>query len=229
MALATWWRTDSLPSLPSVPGFHAAIAEDDAMLARLNRIALAEVHARRRDGHRPYVAFLHGVPAAYGWAAARTASIGELNLTIELPYTDRYLWDFATLPAYQSRGLYPRLLQAMLRQESPEAERFWVIYAPENRPSGAGIHKAGFVAAAELSFDTNDQVRLLALGWHERARAAAALLGVPLAADRLAPCWCCQSKPANNRLGQACWPPASDWPSACTCAVERRQVARPAA
>jgi hypothetical protein len=75
MALATWWRTDSLPALPVIPGFHAAICDDDALMAELNRIPLEDVRARRQDGHRPYVAYLHGTPVAYGWAATRVASI----------------------------------------------------------------------------------------------------------------------------------------------------------
>jgi GNAT superfamily N-acetyltransferase len=227
MALATWWRSDSLPSLPAVAGFHAAIAEDDAVLAQLNRIPLEEVRARRRDGHRPYVACLHGTPVAYGWVATRAASIGELKVTIALPRGDRYLWDFATLPAFQGRGLYPRLLQAILRQEVRQAERFWIIYAPENLPSGAGMRKAGFVAATELSFDTGGQVRLAALGPHERALAAAKLLGLPLVGDRLAPCWCCQAGEKEEGVtDEACWPPARRAVVACTCAIERNPSAR---
>src|SRR5689334_9993941 len=131
MALATWWRSDPLPSIAVLPDFHVAIAGDDAMLAELNRIPIDEARARRRHGHRPYVAHLHGMPVAYGWVATCTASIGELNVTLALPPTDRYLWDFATLPAWQGRGLYPRLLQAILQQEALTVERFWIIYAPE--------------------------------------------------------------------------------------------------
>lgn len=229
MALATWWNTDPLPSLPIVPGFHAAIADDDVMLARLNRIALGDVRARRRDGHRPYIASLHGLPVAYGWVATRVASIGELNLTIALSRLDRYLWDFATLPAYQGRGLYPRLLQAILRQEAREAERFWIIYAPENLPSGAGMRKAGLTPATELSFDARGQVRLAALGPRERARAAADVLGVQLIEDQLAPCWCCQSGETTDAGAEACWPPTRGAVVACTCAIEPTPSARLAA
>ena len=55
-----------------------------------------------------------------------------------LPPTERYLWDFATLPAWQGYGMYPRLLQGILTQQPPEVERVWIIYAPENTPSGVG-------------------------------------------------------------------------------------------
>jgi hypothetical protein len=204
------------------------MSDDDVMLARLNRIPLAEVHARRHDGHRPYVGRLHDMPVAYGWVATRSASIGELNLTITLSQRDRYLWDFATLPAWQGRGLYPRLLQAILQQEVG-AERFWIIYAPENLPSGAGMRKAGLVAATELSFDPDRQVRLAPLGAPERAQAAAELLDVPLVEHQLAPCWCCQAKETSNDTGEACWPVSGRKVIACTCAIEPKLAARLAA
>jgi hypothetical protein len=217
MALATWWRSDVLPHVPVAPGFHAAVAHDDELLARLNRISIAEVRARRRDGHRPYIGWLDGTSVAYGWVATRAASIGELDLTMVLSSADRYLWDFATLPAWQGRGLYPCLLQAILRQEARDAERFWIIYAPENLPSGAGMWKAGFTPVAELSFDADRDVRLARTGAIERAQAAAKLLGVPLADDPLAPCWCCQDSDEA-----ACWPEQGPAARACTCAIERR-------
>jgi hypothetical protein len=93
-----------------------------------------------------------------------------------------------------------------LWQEAQEAERFWIIYAPENLPSGAGMRKAGFTPAAELSFDADHQVRLAPLGAHEHARAAAELLGVPLIDDPLAPCWCCQSGETAGTASTTCWP-----------------------
>jgi GNAT superfamily N-acetyltransferase len=70
-----------------------------------------------------------------GWAATREAPIGELNLVFPIAADSRYLWEFATLPEWQGRGLYPRLLQAIVQAE--RAERFWIIHAPENLPSGA--------------------------------------------------------------------------------------------
>jgi GNAT superfamily N-acetyltransferase len=195
------------------------------MMAELNHIPIEEVRARRKDGHRPYVAYLHDAPVAYGWVATREASIGELDLIIALPSSDRYLWDFATLPEWQGRGLYPRLLQAILRQEAQQAERFWIIYAPENLPSGAGMRKAGFIPAAELSFDADRQVRLAPLGAYERARAAAELLGVPLIDDPLAPCWCCQSGEAADATSTACWPQPGLEAAACTCAIVHKPSA----
>jgi hypothetical protein len=157
MALATWWSFDPLPALAMLPGFHATTVNDDTLLAGINRISIEAVRARRQDGHRPYVGYVYDMPVAYGWVATRTASIGELDLTMTLSHRDRYLWDFATLLAWQGHGIYPRLLQAILQQESRAAERFWIIYAPENLPSGAGMRKAGFIPATELSFDAGPE------------------------------------------------------------------------
>ena len=53
MALATWWITDPMRMLSSLPGFHAGITSDNATLARSNRIPIAEVLALQREGQRP--------------------------------------------------------------------------------------------------------------------------------------------------------------------------------
>jgi GNAT superfamily N-acetyltransferase len=223
MALATWWASDPLPHLPALPGFEAALAPDDAKLGQLNRLTLSEVQARRKAGHRPYLGFFHGTPVAYGWVATREASIGELGLTFELPLANRYLWDFATLPTWQGRGIYPHLLRAILEQESFSAERFWIIHAPENLPSGAGMHKAGLLPIGQLSFRLDGGVGLAPLGSLERARAGAQLLGVPLIETVLAPCWCCgglTQQRVNPAQAESCWPPLATHTVRCTCAIE---------
>ena len=78
-------------------------------------------------GHQTYVAFVEQTPVGYGWMATQQASIGELGLQFALPETDRYLWDFATLPEWQGYGIYPRLLQHILMQQSSTVERIWII------------------------------------------------------------------------------------------------------
>jgi GNAT superfamily N-acetyltransferase len=149
-----------------------------------------------------------GKPVTYGWVATSRASIGELALTFPLPSTDRYLWDFATLPEWQGRGLYPRLLQGIVQAEA--AERFWIIHAPENLPSGTGMSKAGFQPVGQLSFRHDGEVGLIPLGASDRAEAGAALLGVALVADDLSPCWrCVDAVVCTCRLN----------PETCSCAV----------
>ncbi len=194
MALATWWVGDHLAALTPLSDFQVRVADNDISLARLNRITLDEVQARRQAGHRPYIGYLGQTAVTYGWVATREASIGELNLFFRIPLDQRYLWDFATLPQWQGKGLYPRLLQAIVQLEP--AERFWIIHAPENLPSGAGMHKAGFQVVGQLSFRSDGNVGLIAAGQREseRARSGSTLLGVPLLEEGLNPCWRCMDK-----------------------------------
>jgi hypothetical protein len=205
-----------------LPGFRAEPATDDAELADLNGISVEEVKARREAGHRPYVGRLDGRAVTYGWVATREASIGELGLEFRLSPEDRYLWDFATLPEWQGRGLYPRLLQTILIAESRAARRFWIIHAPENAPSGAGMQKAGLAPVGRLSFRPDGGVALTASGPTDRALAGADLLGVPFILDGVAPCWRCESAHGPDDAG-ACTCRTAE--SGCCCTI----VVRPPA
>lgn len=138
---------------------------------------------------------IDGRSVAYGWLATSRVSIGELNINVDLPPGDRYLWDFATLPDWQGRGLYPRLLHSILDQESQNARRFWIIHAPENLPSGAGMNKAGFEFVGQLSFTVDGKIGLApSPDSTERARLTANLLQTTLLESILALCWHCGGK-----------------------------------
>jgi hypothetical protein len=175
MALATWWLGDPMPALPDLDGFWVVPATDDQELARLNTISLDEVQRRRQAGHRPYLGTVNGRPVAYGWVAARTASIDEVGITFTLPEGERYLWDVAILPGWQGRGVEAHLLQGIIGRECLHARRFWIIQGHEGLSTGAG-----FVPAGRLSFGAGGRTALKAAGSFERARAGAALLGVTL-------------------------------------------------
>jgi GNAT superfamily N-acetyltransferase len=224
MSLATYWFEDHLSQLQALPGFDVVIDSDLHELSGIDRISQSEGLARLNDGHLPYVARIDGQPVGYGWIATRKASIGELDLTFELPADDRYLWDFATLPDWQGRGLYPRLLQSILERESKNAKRFWIIHAPENLPSGAGMSKAGFEFVGQLSFTADGMVGLAPFSdTLDRARSGASLLGVPLIESVLAPCWHCGGMTAKlpDRADiDSCWPPKKMGESACCCTLE---------
>ena len=211
MALATWWASDPLMDLAPLTDFHVRLATDDAQLAAINHISGAEVAQRRRAGHLPYVGYMDGAAVTYGWVATREASIGELNLVFPIAADSRYLWDFATLPEWQGKGLYPRLLQRIVQAE--RAERFWIIHAPENLPSGAGMQKAGFQAVGQLSFQRDNSLGLIPFGNPERARIGADMLKVALIEDGLSPCWRCV-----NQVACTC---QLD-PAHCSCAVAIR-------
>jgi GNAT superfamily N-acetyltransferase len=216
MALATWWASDPLIDLTPLSNFHVRLTPDDARLATINHITVAEVEKRRQAGHLPYVGYMGETAVTYGWVATREASIGELNLVFPIAADSRYLWDFATLPEWQGRGLYPRLLQAIVQAE--RAERFWIIHAPENLPSGAGMQKAGFQAVGQLSFQHDSSLGLIPFDEPERARIGAALLGVPVIEDGLSPCWRCV-----NQVVCTC----QRDPESCSCAVEIRPYPSP--
>jgi GNAT superfamily N-acetyltransferase len=214
MALATWWTSDPLMDLASLSKFQVRLAADDAQLVAINQLTAVEVEQRRHAGHRPYVGYIDGTAVTYGWVATREASIGELNLVFPIAVDSRYLWDFATLPEWQGRGLYPRLLQAIVQAEQVEqAKRFWIIHAPENLPSGAGMQKAGFQAVGQLSFQPDHTLGLIPSDLLERARIGAALLGVALIEDGLSPCWRCV-----DQIVCTC----QHDPENCSCAVEIR-------
>lgn len=227
MSLATWWVNDPLPALPALPDFVARLASNDVELAALNQISVIDVRSRRTGGHQAYIGYLQGLPVTYGWVATRTASIGELDLAFALPPGDRYLWDFATLPEWQGRGLYPRLLQAIAvseaaiaASEAGVAQRLWIIHAPENLPSGAGMHKAGFESVGQLSFRAEGGVGLAPTGLAARAQAGATLLGVSLIETVLAPCWHCGNVTQTRVAADSCWPPVRPNSVQCTCATK---------
>ncbi len=190
MPFAVRHRNDPVPPMDLMPGLRVLREERDEMMAALQGRTPEEIRGRFDAGHRAYVAWSDEQPAAWGWVATRSADIGELGSTFAIPARERYLWNFVTRPEHRGRGIYPRLLDEIVRVESADAERFWIAYAPENQASGAGIAKAGFVALAELSFDENGRAALSSI-LPNGARIASRVLGLPVATDTLAPCWRC--------------------------------------
>ncbi len=227
MSFATFWIEDTFTPIPPLPGFTAGPALDWEELAEINHLSQTEVMNRRKDGHRPYIARIYGQPVAYGWLATSKVSIGELDINVDLPLDDRYLWDFATLQNWQGNGLYPRLLQSILEQEIQNAKRFWIIHAPENLPSGAGMGKAGFEFVGQLSFTLDGHVGLAPYpDSTERARIGADLLQVPIIESILAPCWSCGgtvAKHAEKADADSCWPPQKFSQRKCSCMTAVRK------
>jgi GNAT superfamily N-acetyltransferase len=146
----TWWKGDPLPELDPVPGFELTAAPDTEVLERLSDLTLNEIRERIDHGHQPYLALIGGEPAAYGWSAWKRAEIGELGVDFALPDGDRYLWDFVTLPAYRGQGIYPHMLQGIIRVELDGAERFWIGHDLDNVASTRGIEKAGLPVIGEV-------------------------------------------------------------------------------
>ena len=189
MALAVRYADAPPLDLPHVDGLVIVEQTDPGFIARLQDRAIEHIAARFQEGHRAYVAYMNSEPAAFGWVATRTATIGELDARFTIAPTERYLWNFVTLPAYRGRGIYPRLLAYILDAEE-WTERFWIAYAPENHASAAGIMKAGFEPVAELSFDAAGApaVRALTPGG---GTLAAEVLGIREVESELTQCWRC--------------------------------------
>lgn len=202
MPFAVRHRDDPMPELPPLSGLLVRPETSAAAMAALQGRSEEEMQRRFDAGHRAYVATLNGRSAAWGWVATRAAEIGEVRSTLRLPAGERYLWNFVTLPDHRGLGIYPRLLREIVLQESREAERFWIAYAPENHASGSGTRKAGFVTVAELSFDDAGRPALRSVLPGGAARVSR-VLPLPSSDVDLAPCWRCVRA---GRPGMRCAP-----------------------
>ncbi|HEX2211119.1 MAG TPA: GNAT family N-acetyltransferase [Longimicrobium sp.] len=214
MALALRRRQDAAMEMAPLAQLIVRREESADFLSALQGRPAEEMARRMAAGHRAYVAWRGEEPAAWGWVATRTAEIGELGAVFSLPPGERYLWNFVTRPAHRGMGIYPRLLDAIVRAEPAEAERFWIAYAPENHASGSGIRKAGFATVAELSFDARGRPAVQALE-PDGGAAAAQMLGLPRADQALTPCWRCV------RAGHAADTCA---PGHCRCDYQRAEI-----
>jgi GNAT superfamily N-acetyltransferase len=182
----SWWRRDRLEPLPPLDGLTIdVLGGDDLEGVRettANWIDPAEAETIARRGDRLYRARLDGVIAAFGWSAVTAAEISELGIDqLRLPPGNRYLWGFVTEPDYRGRGLYPRLLQAVLQRDT-DAERFWIGHDLDNDASASGIRRAGFSEVGRVH-ERGGQLWMAATGDPERAAACEALFGIPIGPD----------------------------------------------
>ncbi len=166
----TWWRGDLLPPLAPLAGFRTVAAAHSLLLAELAQLQLEEIHRREQAGNQPYIAYVDQQPVAYGWSATRRGSIQELGLEFAIPSGNRYLWDFATLPEWRGRGIYPCLLQAILRVEGAMVQRFWIGHTAANMASRRGVIKAGFQEVEVLVAAPRGSLHIMATGVTARAK-----------------------------------------------------------
>jgi GNAT superfamily N-acetyltransferase len=177
--LWSWCRGDALPVCESVSGLTVEESKHVEQLSQLMGFPEAAMREQLWLGHRAYLARLGTLPVAVGWSATGKVDVLGERVTLHVPPNNRYLYGFVTHPAWRGRGIYPHLLQAILRTE--EQERFWIIHLLENTSSQRGIHKAGFREAARFSFLSTGGLSLVPPpGDSERAQVAAHLLGLPL-------------------------------------------------
>lgn len=174
-----WWRGDPLPALPPFPDLRTESIADPRRAADLIPLPSPDIEDRMRLGHQPWLTRVGDETVAWGWNATRQFTIGELGIARAVPSHTRYLWDFFTLPEWRGRGLYPRLLQAIVAAE-PEVEQFWVGHDLGNTASARGIAKAGFAEVGLLYHGEVSGFALVPFGPFARAAAAATIFAVPI-------------------------------------------------
>jgi hypothetical protein len=152
------------------------------LLSNLMGVPEAAMREQLWLGDRAYLARVGTLPIAVGWSATGEVALLGGRVTLHVPPNSRYLYGFVTHTDWRGRGIYPHLLQVILRTE--EQEHFWIIHLLENTPSQRGIHKAGFRVAGRLSFLPIGGLGLIPPpGDSERAQVAEHLLGLPLIAE----------------------------------------------
>ena len=130
-------------------------------------------------GNRPYVAGVGPSPVGLGWCATKETRFGEPAVRFRVPERNAYLWDFVTFPEWRGRGVYARLLRAIVEGEAG-VERFWILHQAANQGSARGIAKAGFGVAGEVRFLPGGGLGVAPAGPVDRAWAGAQVLGLPL-------------------------------------------------
>jgi hypothetical protein len=204
MSLYTVSNIESLPVLDLPKGLTIQESFDTELLASMADISEAEVLNRLENDHSAFVAYIENTPAAFGWMAKGKAKIGELNHEITLPACKRYLWNFRTMEQYRGLGIYPALLQYIIKSERETAKRFWIIHAPENHSSRSGIMKAGFKYVGKLVLSSENMVVIdtnLASVKHQRSLEQ---MNISLSEAEQASCWNCNSPYLKKRREDCC-------------------------
>jgi GNAT superfamily N-acetyltransferase len=213
LSLYTLSTTESLPPIQKPIGLTIQESSDIDLLAQLGETMKEAVTRRLANDHLAFVAYMHDQPAAFGWMARGKATIGELNHTMVLPLQHRYLWNFRTLAAYRGLGIYPALLQHIIRYEGEKANRFWIIHAPENGASLKGITKAGFQYVGKLYVNTKGKAAIDITELPQRYHRALTFMDIELSREAAASCWNCNSPYLKKRTPQCC---CADTGNACT-------------
>lgn len=110
-----------------------------------------ELLTRFETGRRCYTAWVGDQLVSYGWLSVDEERIGELNLRIRLLPGEVYIWDCATIPAFQQNHLYSALLSFVIAELRDEGFcRAWIGADMDNQPSQRGMARAGFHHVADL-------------------------------------------------------------------------------
>lgn len=210
MSLYTFSHSDKLISVKIPAGLSIEVSTDIKLLSTIGNSSIEDVTKRLANDNTAFIAYINNLPAAFGWMARDNAKIGELNHEFILPQGNRYLWNFRTLEAYKGQGIYPALLQHILQNGDVEANRFWIIHAPENNASLKGIQKAGFEFVGKLYLDEDDNATIeyneTSLTFQEELE----YMDIILSAQAASSCWNCSSPYLKKRRPECCCSTAGD-------------------
>lgn len=210
MSLYTIRTIDTLPVIGLTAGLVMEECTNVSLLAWMGGISPEDTVKRMANDHAAFVAYVNSVPAAFGWMARGKAMIGELAHELILPIGNRYLWNFRTVEAFRGLGIYPALLQYIIRYEKEKASRFWIIHAPENTSSLKGIKKAGFRYVGKL-YSSKGMATIESPHLTKSSRRLLTEMDIAISHEEPASCWNCSSPYLRNRK------------PACCCAASRNE------
>ena len=203
-------NSNQIPAYVPLPeGMTIEESTNVGLLAAMGNTTVNDVRKRIANDHVAFVAYIDKVPAAFGWMARGKAFIGELNHEIILPLRNRYLWNFRTMEAFRGRGIYPALLQYIIRYEQEKADTFWIIHAPENRASLKGIQKAGFNFVGQL-YTQQGTTSIEATERSLSAKETLEEMQIAISGEDPSSCWNCSSPYLKKRQAECCCLPADD-------------------
>lgn len=204
MSLYTYSHSNRLSSISIPTGLSIETSTDTMMISMICNITEEEATKRLANNNVVFIAYINNQPAAFGWMARDNAKIGELNHEFLLPTGNRYLWNFRTVETYRGLGIYPALLQYILQSANEDADRFWIIHAPENNASLKGIRKAGFDYVGKLYIDANDIVTIESNDTALALREHLEYMDITLSGQTAASCWNCSSPYQKKRQPVCC-------------------------
>lgn len=178
------------------------------LLALMGNTSVQDVKKRIANDNIAFVAYIHQVPAAFGWMARGKAFIGELKHEIILPLRNRYLWNFRTVDAFRGLGIYTALLQYIISFEMERADTFWIIHAPENKASLKGIRKAGFTFVGQL-YTLWGKTTIEASAQSIVNRDVLDEMNILISDEVPASCWNCSSPYLKKRQTECCCLPVN--------------------
>ena len=202
MSLYTLTNLNNFPPINKPVGLIIEENSDIQLLSILGNISVDDVRSRLANDHLAFVAYINNQPAAFGWMARGKAKIGELNHEFVLPHGNRYLWNFRTLEAFRGLGIYPALLQYIIRFEKQKANRFWIIHAPENNSSLKGIKKAGFEYVGRLY--SNNGITTIDNSYLSGIETLLEEMDITTSEEEAASCWNCSSPYLKKRKAECC-------------------------